>query len=116
MPLFFGAIGIVLIICAVNNTLSNGTDGLVDLVRGDFTGQNGFLVWLIALLVAGAIGYIPKFKPGSYAFIMLIFLVIVLANQKADGGGGAFVNLFNAFLHPVSGTPESVVNVNTDSS
>jgi hypothetical protein len=107
MPLFFGAIGIVLIICAVNNTLANGKDGLVDLVKGDFTGPNNFLVWLIAILIAGAFGYIPKFKPVSYAFLGLIFIVLLLANQKRSGSGGVFANLFDAFLNPSHATPAS---------
>lgn len=98
MPLFFGVIGIVLIICALNNTLSSvsGSLGLGDLIKRDFTGPNNFLVWIVALLVVGAVGYIPKFKPVSYTFFVLIFLAIILANQKRSGGGGLFANFFSA--------------------
>ena len=113
MPLFFGAIGIVLIICALNNTLSNGQNGLVDLVKNDFTGPNNFLVWILAIVVAGSFGYVPKFKPVALAFLGLIFAAIILANQKASGQGGVFANLFSAFEHVNSNTPASVTQVNT---
>lgn len=108
MPLFFGVIGIVLIICAINNTLGNGQDGLVDLVKKDFTGQNNFLTWILAICIAGAFGYIPKMKPVSYAFFVLIFVSIILANQKQSGQGGVFANLFSAIQNANNGnTPSS---------
>lgn len=93
MPLFFGIVGIFLIICALNNTLSDASD----LLRKDFTGQNNFLVWIVAIVIVGAAGYIPRFKPVSYAFLALIFLSIILANQKRDGSsGGLFAQFFGA--------------------
>jgi len=98
MPIFFGVVGIVLVICALNNTLSSeaGSGGLGDLIRKDFTGQNNFLIWAVAIGVAGAAGYIPKFKPVSYSFLALIFLSLILANQRRDGSGGLFTNFFSA--------------------
>lgn len=96
MPLFFGVIGIVLIICAINNTLSAqpGSGGLGDLVHRDFTGSNNFLVWVVAIVTVGMFGLIPKFKPVSYSFLVLIFVAIVLSNQK--GGGDLFAKFFSA--------------------
>lgn len=91
MPLFLGVIGIVLVICAINNTLGE----LSALVRGDFTGPNNFLIWLVALAVVGLVGYIPRFKPVSYAFFVLIFAGIILANEGRNGGG-LFANFFKA--------------------
>ena len=83
MPLFFLLAGLVLVVTGVNGTTSDAGR----LLKGDFTGPNNFLVWFFAILIAGAFGYIPKFKPISYAFLTLIFVVIILANQKGKSYG-----------------------------
>lgn len=51
------------------------------LMRGDFTGPNNFLYWLVAILAVGSIGYIKKAQPLSDAFLVLIVIVMFLKNQ-----------------------------------
>jgi hypothetical protein len=77
MPFTLLAIGLVLLVAAVRNT----QDDLFALVKGDFTGQKNFVYWILAFLVVGAIGRIPKLKPFSNAFLVLIIIVIFISNK-----------------------------------
>jgi hypothetical protein len=95
MPLFLILIGVVLVVTALNNTFHGSEKSLVGLIKNDFSGPNNFLIWMVALFICGAFGYIKGFKPISYAFLGLVFVAIVLANQKGERGG-LFVNFFNA--------------------
>jgi hypothetical protein len=65
------------------------------LVAGDFSGPGNFLYWIVALAIVGAIGYLPKAKPISNLFIVLILLVLILnrGNPKTGAGGGVFQQL-----------------------
>lgn len=49
-------------------------------VKGDFTGANNFFYWIAAILIIGALGYIPSLTKVSRVFLGLILLVIFLAN------------------------------------
>jgi hypothetical protein len=71
--------GAVLLISAVRNT--QGT--LFKLVQQDFTGPNNFIYWMVSILIVGSIGYIPKLKPFSVAFLTLIILALVLQRGQA---------------------------------
>lgn len=84
MPLFFALAGLLLVVTGVNGT----TKEAGELLKRDFTGPNNFIVWLFALLAAGALGYIPKFKPISYGFLALVFIGILLTS-----GSGVFDRL-----------------------
>lgn len=119
MPLVFIAIGAVFLVAAVRGTVldysvSNGKvttgssttatgkttaatqPGLISLLKADFTGSNNFLIWILALWVLGALGYVPGFKPIANALLVLVVVVMVIANDNASGGGGFFTNLENA--------------------
>jgi hypothetical protein len=76
----------------IRNTYAN----LWALVKGDFTDQNGFLAWVAAIAVVGGLGYIPKLRPLSIAFMSLLLLVLVLSN------GGVFAKL-QAFIQSGAG-------------
>jgi hypothetical protein len=68
-------IGITLLVAGVQNTQGD----LFDLLKKDF-GQ--FLVWFVAIFLIGALGYIPKMKPLSTAFMGLVILVLFLSKGK----------------------------------
>ena len=82
-------VGLVLLVTAVKDTAS-GPNGLFALVAGDFSGSNNFLYWMTAILIIGAIGYIPKLKPISTACLGLIIVVLVLTKGAIPGSGGLF--------------------------
>lgn len=86
MPFALLIVGILLLIAGVKNT--QGT--LYTLVQGDFTGQDNFLYWFTAILVIGAIGYVPKLKPLSTGFLILVILVLFLKKGNSSGAGGGF--------------------------
>lgn len=93
MPIFFLVIGILLIVSAINNK----TGQLTQLVAGDLTGSNGsesFIVWALALVVIGMIGYVKALKPVSNAFLALVLIVMVLRN-------GGFFDKFTQALESV---------------
>ena len=87
MPLVLIIIGIVLIIAAARDKASD----LFTLVGGEFTGPNNFLQWILAFLLIGALGYIPKLRPLSVAFLTLVIVAIFVRK-----GSGFFSNLSTA--------------------
>lgn len=66
--------GAVLLIASVRDKQAD----LFALVKGDLTGQNNFVEWMVAILLLGAIGYIPRLKPVSAALLALVLIAIVL--------------------------------------
>jgi len=77
MPFAFLFAGVILVVAAVRGK----QDDLFALLKGDFTGQNSFLVWLAALGAVGAVGYIPGAAPVSRAMLVLVLIVLVLSNR-----------------------------------
>ena len=75
MAIFLILIGALFVVVGINNTQGD----LVTLLKGDVP---GFIHTLVAILAIGAIGYIPRLKPISDGFLMLILLAIVLTNGK----------------------------------
>jgi hypothetical protein len=68
-------IGITLLVAGVQDTQSD----LFALLKKDFS---AFLMWFIAIFLIGALGYIPKLKPLSVAFMGLVILVLFLSKGK----------------------------------
>lgn len=85
MPYALLLIGAVLLVAGVRNSYAE----LWELVKGDFTAQGGFLTWVAAIAVVGGMGYIPKLRSLSIAFMTLLLLVLVISN------GGVFAKLQN---------------------
>lgn len=77
MPYVLLVIGAILFVSGVRGT--NGK--LWDLVKGDFTGSHSFLIWIAAIAIVGGMGYIPKLKPLSIAFMTLLLIVLFLSNH-----------------------------------
>lgn len=74
MPFVLIIAGTVLLVAGTRNTQGN----LYHLLVGDFTGSNNFVYWFLSILVIGAIGYVPKMKPLSEGFLILVILVLFL--------------------------------------
>lgn len=107
MPFVLLIFGSVLLIAAVRNTQGD----LFALIQSDFTGPNNFIYWLVAILVIGAVGYIPKLKPISVAFITLVVVMLVFSKGVATNlpGGGIFQQ-FTAGLASTQTTTSTVTN------
>lgn len=95
MPFVLIIAGIVLLIVAVRNT----QDQFFYLLQGDFTGKNNFVFWVLAILIIGAIGYVPRLKPISNAFLILVVLVLILTK-----GQGLFDKTSGFFAQITEGT------------
>jgi hypothetical protein len=74
MPFVLIIAGTVLVISAVKNTQQI----LFYLLARDFTGPNNFIYWFLSILAIGAIGYIPRAKPISDGFLILVILTLFL--------------------------------------
>lgn len=87
MPFALLAIGLLLVIAAYNNT----QDVLASQLKKDFSGKTGFVYWIAAIIIVGAIGYIRPLQSVSRAFLALILVILFLTNS------GVFAQ-FNAAL------------------
>lgn len=88
MPYMLILVGLVLIITAIQNTYT----ALGQQLQKDFTGPQGFLVWILAIVAVGALGYVKGWEKFSRWFLALILIAIVLAQYKRGG------NLFGSFM------------------
>ena len=111
-------IGVVLLISSVKNTVTStptGGPGLFTLVQGDFSGPNNFVFWMVSILLIGALGYIPKLKPLSVAFLTLVVTVLFLTkgNPSSTGGGffSQFANALNSTTAPQPTTGGNPLNI-----
>jgi hypothetical protein len=109
MPFALLFVGLLLLIAGVKNT----QDTLFTTVKGDFQGSNNFIYWFVAIMIIGGLGYIPKLKPISTAFLALVIIVLFLKKGDATGLGGGFFAQATAALGSTSGasvsTPASTV-------
>lgn len=87
MPLLFIGSGLVLVLVGLNGDPAK----LYGLIANDFTGPKSFVYWFLAILVLGAIGYIPSLEKLSKAFLILVLIVLFLDN-------GGFFNQFQSFV------------------
>jgi uncharacterized membrane protein HdeD (DUF308 family) len=80
MPLFILFVGILLVVVGVNNKIPE----LTELLKEDFKPSGNtpaFQVWILAIFVAGSLGYIRAFKPVANAFLTLIIIALLLSNR-----------------------------------
>lgn len=87
MPLALLFIGVLFLAAGVRDKQGD----LFTLLKGDLTGQNNFLQWVLALVLVGALGFIPRMRPVSVALIALILIAIFLRK-----GAGFFDQLAGA--------------------
>lgn len=78
MPVILILFGIILVTAAVRNT----QDELFRLVQGDFIGPNNFIYWILAILIIGSLGYVPRLRPVSTMFMALVIVVLFLTRGK----------------------------------
>lgn len=101
MPFALLLIGAILLVAGLRDTYTD----LWALVRGDFTEKGGFLTWVAAIAVVGGLGYIPKLRSLSVAFMTLLLLVLVLSN------GGVFSKLQQFIQGGAGGNAPSTPNL-----
>ncbi len=77
MPLFFLVVGAAFIAAALRGKQAD----LFALLKADFTGSSNFGIWVLAIGLVGALGYIPGFKTLSNGLLVLVILVILLGNK-----------------------------------
>lgn len=77
MPFLLIAVGLVLIVTGVRDTHAQ----LGAQLTKDFTGQQNFTVWILAIGSVGALGYIENLRTFSHYFLALIIIAMVLSNR-----------------------------------
>jgi hypothetical protein len=88
MPLLFIGLGIVFILTG----LKGDAGSLWELVKGDFTGQNNYVYWMLSILALGALGYVESLQKLSRLFIILIVIVLLLDNNGFFAHFQQFIN------------------------
>ncbi len=96
MPFALLIIGVWLLVAGVRNTAGPATSPgtLFALVHGDFVGNDNFVYWFLAILAIGVLGYVPKIKPLSTAFLALVIVVLFLNKGASNKIGGGFFQKF----------------------
>lgn len=97
MPFFFLVFGILFLVASFRG--QDQMDKLTGLLRDDFTGPGNFFVWCLAIGSVAALGYVKALKPFSDMFLILIFLVIVLAKKGPNN-----TDLISSFFQQISAT------------
>jgi uncharacterized membrane protein YuzA (DUF378 family) len=94
MPFALLIVGVLFLVLGIRGTQKD----FITLLRGDFTGAGNFIYFIVGILVVGAIGYIPRFKTLSDAFLVLILVKLFLDN-------GGFFNQFQQQVFNRVSTP-----------
>jgi hypothetical protein len=104
VPFVLIAFGLILSVAGARGTQSN----LFTLLKGDFTGNQSFIWWFLSILGIGALGYIKDLRAFSNAFLALVLVVLILAQNK--NGNNLFSNFINAIKSGTGGaaTPATV--------
>lgn len=100
MPFALIIAGIILTVAGVRST----ENALFALLKGDLTGTNSFIWWVISILAIGSVGYLPGMRQLANAFLALIMIVLVLSVNK---NGNVFASFTNAFKNPIPPAPVS---------
>ena len=88
MPLLFIGLGIVFILTGLKGDASQ----LWELVKGDFSGPNNYVYWMLSILALGAMGYVESLQKLSRLFIVLIVIVLLLDNNGFFAHFQQFIN------------------------
>lgn len=76
---------------------------LWELVKSDFTGTNGFAVWIVAVGIVGGVGYVKPLKPLSIAFLSLLLVVLFLSNRGVIAQLQTYLNSSGTPATPTTG-------------
>ena len=115
MPVVILVIAVLLLFAGLNNQLP----ALSALIKDDWEPSDGsvsFGVWILAIIIVAVLGYAKALKPFSNAFLVLIFVAIMLANNKSTGANGFFTNLFAFFQPKTSVNDTASANTNGEGS
>ncbi len=103
MPFALVFLGLVMVVSGAKNTYKQLGAELIS----DFTGEGNFIWWVVAIGAVGSIGYYKPAKGFSSAFMALIVVSMLLAQQK-NGAGGFFGQFTEALKSgPVSPTVDA---------
>jgi hypothetical protein len=80
MPVFLLIVAAVFIAVGINDK-STEFNGLLKSAFAPQDGGASFISWLFAFVIIGAIGYIPKLKPISNAFLVLLIVILFLSHK-----------------------------------
>lgn len=89
MPIIALIVGIMLIVVGINNKMPE----LTALLKEDFNPSSNvapFQIWILAIFVAGSLGYVKELRPIANAFLTLIVISLILSN------GGFFAKFSDA--------------------
>ena len=105
MPFALLFVGMLLIITGFQDTYKQlGTQ-----VQKDFTGNNNFIYWIIAIGIVGAIGYVKEFQTMSRAFIGLIIVAMFLSQKSGTAQGIQFFQNFTSGIQSGSNAPVDAI-------
>jgi hypothetical protein len=102
VPFVILIVAIVMIVAALRGQQSN----MFTLLRSEFSGTNSFIPCSLAIIVLAVVGNIKPIRPVADGFIVLVFVVMLVAPANTQGGG--FFAQLNAALRaapPPSPTP-----------
>lgn len=109
MPFALLIIGLLLVVTSAKDThVQFGKQ-----VASDFTGQNNFFVWILAVGIVGFVGYVEKLRPISNMFLALILLAMFLSNSRR---GDILTLVKNGVMNPVPPAKASATPATTTTS
>lgn len=79
MPWAFIVCGALMCILAVKS--DDSLHQFAATVSNDVSGNSGFIKWIIAIVIIGAVGYLPDMEGLSTAFLVLLVISFVLSNS-----------------------------------
>jgi hypothetical protein len=94
MPFAFLIVGIIFVAAGIQGNSKK----LLSLVKGEFTGKDSYLDWMVVILAVGSVGYVDELKPVSRAFLVLVLVVLVLKT------GTGFFAKFTSALKTIQGS------------
>lgn len=77
MPIVLLTVGALFIISSLNGKEHD----LATQIYKDFSGDDSFVYWIVAIVIIGGVGYIPGWGDVSNLFMALIIIVFILANN-----------------------------------
>lgn len=90
MPIVILVISLTLVFAGLNDKLGTLSSLLQDDIKPS-DGSASFGLWVLAIIIVGVLGYVNKLRPFSNAFLVLIFVAILISNK------GFFTQLFSSF-------------------